>query len=178
MTPDGSGVAFQSTSSNLVAVDTNEQTNVFVASTTIAAAPTVTGVSPSTGSTAGGTPLTIDGTGFSGATAVDFGTIKIPASAFTVNADGTQITVASPAGTGTVDVTVTTPDGTSAKSSLDQFSYVASATAPTVTGISLSQGPTAGGTSLTITGTNLTAARWSRSARRPARSPATRRPRS
>ena len=64
----------------------------------------------------------------------------------------TSITATSPAGTGTVDVTVTTVGGTSATSPADQFTYVA---APTVTSISPTSGPTGGGTSVTITGTNL-----------------------
>ena len=51
-----------------------------------------------------------------------FGTAA--ASAFTVDSDG-QITATSPAGTGTVDVTVTTPYGTSATGSTDKFSYTA-----------------------------------------------------
>ena len=65
--------------------------------------------------------MTITGTGFTGATAVDFGTT--PATSFTVVSD-TSITADSPAGTGTVDVTVTTPGGTSATSPADQFTYV------------------------------------------------------
>ena len=52
--------------------------------------------------------MTITGTGFTGATAVDFGTTA--ATNLTVVSD-TQITATSPAGTGTVDVTVTTPGG-------------------------------------------------------------------
>ena len=59
-----------------------------------------------------------------------------------------------PGGTaGTVDVTVTTAGGTSATSSADQFTYVA---APTVSGMSPTVGPLAGGTLVTITGTSLT----------------------
>jgi sugar lactone lactonase YvrE/PKD repeat protein len=85
--------------------------------------PTVTGVSPTSGSTAGGTVVTITGTGFTGATAVTFGSTS--ATNFTV-VSATQIKVTSPAGTaGTVDVTVTTPSGTSAKSSTDQYKYTA-----------------------------------------------------
>src|SRR5205814_1761774 len=44
---------------------------------------------------------------------------------------------------------------TSATSSADQFTYVA---APTVTSVSPTSGPTAGGTAVTITGTNFTGA--------------------
>ncbi len=50
-------------------------------------------------------------------------------------------------GTGTVDVTVTTPSGTSATSAADQFTYVASSL-PTVSGISPTSGPSAGGTAV------------------------------
>ena len=77
----------------------------------LAAAPTVTGLSPTSGPEAGGTPVTITGAGFTGATAVDFGTNA--ATGLTVVND-TTITVDSPAGTGTVDVTVMTPGGTPA----------------------------------------------------------------
>ena len=83
--------------------------------------PMVIGVSPSSGPPAGGTTLTITGTGFTGATAVDFGATA--ASSFTVNSD-TQITATDPAGSGTVDVTVVTPGGSSSTSSANQFAYV------------------------------------------------------
>ena len=55
---------------------------------------------------------------------------------------------------GTVDVTVTTNNGTSATGSADQFTYQ-SLGVPTVTSLGASTGTTAGGTSVTITGTNL-----------------------
>ncbi|MGA2521839.1 MAG: IPT/TIG domain-containing protein, partial [Acidimicrobiales bacterium] len=71
-----------------------------------APAPTITGVSPTSGSTGGGTTVTVTGTGFTGATAVHFG--SSPATTYTVNSP-TQITATAPAATGTVDVTVTTP---------------------------------------------------------------------
>ena len=66
-------------------------------------APTVTGITPTAGPAAGGTTVTITGTNFSGATAVSFG--GTAATGFTVNS-ATSITATSPAGTGTVDVTV------------------------------------------------------------------------
>jgi uncharacterized repeat protein (TIGR01451 family) len=87
----------------------------------------VTGVSPSRGPTAGGTSVTVTGSGFTGATAVDFGTV--PAASFTVDSD-TQITATSPARpAGPVDVTVTTPAGTSAAGAADQYTYTRIATA-------------------------------------------------
>ena len=66
---------------------------------------------------------------------------------------GTTITATSPAGTGTVDVTVVTPGGTSATLPADQFTY-----GPAVTGLSPTGGSTAGGTFVTITGTGFTGA--------------------
>ena len=106
---------------------------------TFVAGPTVSGISPTSGPTSGGTTVVITGTGFTGATAVSFG--GTAATGFTVDS-ATQITASAPAGTGTVDVRVTTPSGTSATSAADQFTYVAP---PTVTGISPTSGSTAGG---------------------------------
>jgi hypothetical protein len=111
----------------------------------LAAVPTVTGVSPGSGSAAGGTSVTISGTGLTGATAVTFG--GSDASSFTVDTDA-QITATAPAGTaGTVAVAVTTADGTA--SLTDAFTYIA---VPTVTSVDPNAGPTAGGQSVTITG--------------------------
>jgi hypothetical protein len=87
--------------------------------------PTVTAVSPSSGPAAGGTSVTIAGSGFAGATGVHFGSTA--ATSFTVGSDA-QITATAPAGTGTVDVTVITPNGTSATSAADQFTYNPTAT--------------------------------------------------
>jgi len=115
-------------------------------------APTVTGISTNTGPAAGGTTVIITGSNFTGASKVLFG--SVPATSFTVNS-AMQITAVSPAGSGTVDVTVTTPGGISATSSADRFTYVP---APTVTGISTNTGPAAGGTTVTITGSNFTGA--------------------
>ena len=96
--------------------------------------------------------MTVTGTNFVGATAVTFG--ATPATGFTVNS-ATQITATAPAGTGTVDIRVTTTGGTSATSASDQYTYVP---APTVSSVSPNSGPTLGGTSVTIVGTNLTGA--------------------
>ena len=87
--------------------------------------PVVSGISPNTGLTTGGTTVTITGSNFTSALSVSFG--NIAASSFTVNSD-TSITAVSPTGTGVVDVTVTTPLGTSPTSSNDNFTY----TLPTI----------------------------------------------
>ncbi len=126
---------------------------------TYVAAPTVTAVttavSPAAGPAAGGTQVTIAGTNLLGFTAVKFGTTL--ATSF-VSKSATQIVVKSPAvalttGTLPVDVTVATVGGVSGTSAADQFTFVA---APRVTGVTLNNsGPLAGGTQVTINGTNL-----------------------
>ena len=112
--------------------------------------PAVTGINPPAGPTAGGTSVTITGANFTGATAVRFGTTN--ATTFTVSS-ATSITATAPAHTaGIVDVAVTTAGGTSPTSPTDQYAYLG---IPTVTGVSPTSGPAAGGTTVTITGTNL-----------------------
>ncbi|MFD5030766.1 IPT/TIG domain-containing protein [Streptomyces sp. NPDC058220] len=106
-------------------------------------------ISPNQGSTGGGTTVTITGTNLSGTTAVKFG--SNPATAVT-NVSPTQVTAVSPAGSGTVGVTVTTPGGTSNPIS---FFYVG---APFKSGLSDSSGATAGGNTVTISGTGLSTA--------------------
>ena len=81
----------------------------------------VTAVSPAAGPSAGGTEVTITGSNFTGATGVYFGTT--PATNVIINSNA-QITATSPAGSGTVDVRVTGPGGTSTTSPADQFTYV------------------------------------------------------
>jgi hypothetical protein len=120
-----------------------------------ASVPTVTGISPSSGTTAGGTSFTLTGTNFTSATAVTFGTV--PAASYTV-VSSTSITGTSPAqAAGTVDVTVTTLAGTSATSSNDRFTY-SNASVPALSSLGTTSGGTAGGTSVTITGSHFTGA--------------------
>ena len=85
--------------------------------------PTITNLNPTHGPQAGGTSVTITGTGFTGvtgATGVKFGANN--ATNYTVNSD-TQITATAPAGTGTVNVVVTNPTGPSADVAADNYTY-------------------------------------------------------
>jgi hypothetical protein len=84
-------------------------------------APAITGVSPSSGTIAGGTKVKITGTDFNGASEVRFG--ELPAASFAVVSE-TEITAVVPRSkkAGRVDVTVTTLAGTSTAS---RFSYTA-----------------------------------------------------
>ena len=112
--------------------------------------PTVTAVSPASGAAAGGTAITLTGTGFTTAYGVQFG--SVPARSFQVVSD-TRIDAVSPAGTGTHDITVTGVAGTSATSTADLFTY-----APNVTHVDPPGGAGGGGTSVTVTGSGFTGA--------------------
>ena len=95
-------------------------------------APTVTGISPESGSTSGGTVVTITGTNFDvyHPFTVYFGTTWATMS----GASDSQITVLSPAeAAGTVDITVVMAGGTSQTSPADRFTYM-EGTIPTNTG--------------------------------------------
>jgi hypothetical protein len=105
-------------------------------------------ISPNQGSTGGGTVVTVTGTNLTGATAVTFGSKP---GTITANTP-TSVTVTSPSGTGTVNLTVTTPGGTS---SPVPFYYVG---APFKAALSSNSGPAAGGNTITISGTGLSTA--------------------
>jgi hypothetical protein len=119
-----------------------------------AAAPVINNLIPNSGSTAGGTTVSISGTDLAGATAVTFDGLG---SAITVNTD-TQLTVLTPAHVfGIVDVAVTTPSGTT--TAVGAFHYlVPPLTAPSLSGLAPTTGPIAGGTLASITGSALTGA--------------------
>ncbi len=115
-----------------------------------APAPTVTGIGPASGSVAGGTLATIDGTGFQQGAKVTIGGAEATHSSM----GDTWIQVRIPAGTaGARDVVVTNPDGQKATLA-GGFTYQPMAPAPTITRISPDNGPI-GGMSATITGTGF-----------------------
>jgi IPT/TIG domain len=90
--------------------------------------PTVTAVSPHGGSASGGTHVTINGTNFTPAAAVRFGTV---AAAHVTVQSATQLVATAPAhSSGSVHVTVTTADGTSVTSNADTFTYTKTAPPP------------------------------------------------
>jgi large repetitive protein len=92
--------------------------------------PAVSSVSPTSGPQAGGQTVTIDGAGFLPGATVAFGTTAATAVQYVSH---TQLTATVPPGTGTVDVIVTTSNGTSATGPADQFSYNAPPPPPVVT---------------------------------------------
>jgi hypothetical protein len=93
--------------------------------------------------------VTITGSDFTGATAVEFGGVE--AASFTVNSS-TQITAIAPAGNGTITVQVFGTGGVSPSTPADLFTNISPVT---VTGLSPSQGIAAGGNSVGITGTDF-----------------------
>jgi N-acetyl-anhydromuramyl-L-alanine amidase AmpD len=121
-------------------------------------APIITKLSPPSGPESGGTIVTISGSGFTTGgeplATISFGGNR----AITANVDSdTQITALSPPGTGQVNVAVRTLFDASATSAASLFSFVKSAEAspPTVTGITPSGGPMAGGIDVDIYGIGL-----------------------
>jgi IPT/TIG domain len=88
--------------------------------TNTAPCPQVSAVSPNEGLATGGTSVTLTGSGFRAATAVNFGSNA--ATGVTISSDN-KITVISPPGNGTVTITVTSPVGASPVSTAAQFTY-------------------------------------------------------
>jgi hypothetical protein len=107
-----------------VSVTTTAGTSALVSADRFKFFPTVSGVSPSAGSTKGGTSVTLTGAGFgvgTGATTIKFGTAK----ATSVNCvSETTCTAVSPAhAAGTVDVKATVSGVASPKAPGDRFTY-------------------------------------------------------
>jgi hypothetical protein len=113
-------------------------------------APAITKIMPDTGPTAGGTAVSITGRNFVGATEVDFG--STPAT-FTVSSADKIGAVAPPGSEGGVEITVTTPDGTSATSTADRFFYVPPG--PSVLELVPNEGAVAGGKEVKILGAHF-----------------------
>ena len=110
-------------------------------------APLITSVTPAAGPIAGGNEVTIFGTDLDGATSVTFGGTEVT-SIDSNTATRITVTVASHA-LGLVDVVVTTAGGSDTEANAYDF------LSPTITSIVPDSGPSVGGTSVTITGTDL-----------------------
>ena len=127
--------------------------------TVVTPVPAVTSVSPDSGPKAGGTTVTITGTGFTGVTKVAFGAAV--AASYVVDSD-TEITAVSPAeraGVKNVFVTTRARRKKSAAVSGDRFTFFTPGpVVPAVTSVSPVSGPEAGGTTVTVTGTGFTGA--------------------
>jgi hypothetical protein len=109
-------------------------------------------ISPSSGTTNGGTAVTLFGSGFvSGATVTFGGT----AATNVATTSSTSMTATTPAhAAGAVDIVVTNPDGQSARR-VSGYTY-ATPVGPTLTSITPTLGPDSGGTRVAIVGTGFT----------------------
>jgi len=114
-----------------------------------AAAPTISGVQPTSGSTGGGTVVTITGTNFQAGATVKFGSIA--ASSVSVDSATSIVATAPAQAAGPASITVTNPDGQSATA--NGFTYVVPL--PVVTTITPASGPSNGGTAVQINGANF-----------------------
>ena len=119
--------------------------------TFIAPTPTITALTPTSGTTSGGTTVKITGTGFIGATAVHFGATT--ATSFTVTSPTIVHAKTKAHVAGAVKVQVTTAGGTATSGTSHEFTFIAST--PTITALTPTSGTTSGGTTVKITGTNL-----------------------
>jgi phospholipase C len=114
--------------------------------------PTVTSVTPNAGLESGGATVTIDGTNLARVSSVHFGSAAATDVAVSSNS---SLTAISPANAQSVDVTVTSPGGSSSANPGDLFLYVPKGPRPVITSVSPSSGPAAGGENVTITGTGF-----------------------
>jgi uncharacterized repeat protein (TIGR01451 family) len=112
--------------------------------------PTALSLTPTTGTSSGGTSVTITGTNFALPATVTFG--GVPAASVTVNGATEIIAVTPPHVPGNVPVVVGTPAGSA--SVPGGFTFV-DLGGPTATSMTPTTGPTLGGTVVTITGTNF-----------------------
>ncbi|MGD0880213.1 MAG: IPT/TIG domain-containing protein [Acidimicrobiales bacterium] len=114
--------------------------------------PSIQSVRPRAGTTLGGNRVTIAGSGFIGATAVSFGSVA--ATSFTVQSDQEILAISPAEPAGDVNVSVTTPNGTTPVDPADVYGF--SLDVPIVTSVAPDFGPTSGGTVVTITGKRFT----------------------
>jgi IPT/TIG domain len=113
--------------------------------------PTMSSIAPNRGPASGGSEVTIKGTNLGGASGVKFGNAG-HATSFTVKSETEIVAVSPPTrGENVAEVQISTPGGvTPENAEVDSFFYE-----PTVSKIEPSSGPAAGGTSVTITGTDF-----------------------
>jgi hypothetical protein len=116
----------------------------------VAIGPTVLGISPASGPTSGGTPVTVSGANFAAGATVTIG--GVAATNVSVLSSTTIQATTAARSAGAADVTVTV-DGRSSTLAA-AFNYVA-LPPPTLVSISPTSGSTAGGTTVTVTGTNF-----------------------
>jgi len=142
---------------NVVVTNGDAQFATLAAAFSYVAPPSLTSVTPTSGPTAGGTSVTLAGSGFVPGPGGSVVTIGGAAATVTSSTASTLVATTSAHAAGPQPVIVTNPDGQSATLAAS-FTFVDPPpvpTDPTITGVSPASGPTAGGTSVTLTGTNF-----------------------
>jgi large repetitive protein len=142
-TPSGNGIV-------TITVVRGTDTSPTVAAAQFSYVPSITSLSPATGTQAGKTLVTISGVGLTGATSVKFngvaGTIQT-----TPPPTDTQLVAATAEGSGSGAVIVVATAGSTPSNPNATFSYYA----PTIATIYPTTGPKAGGTAVFLTGSQL-----------------------
>ena len=142
---------------DVVVTNGDAQSATLAAAFTYVAPPSLSSVTPASGPTAGGTSVTLAGGNFVPGPGGSTLTIGGASATVTSSSASTLVATTSAHPAGPQPVTVTNPDGQSATLAAG-FTFVAPGpgpSAPTLTSVSPSSGPTAGGTLVTLTGTNF-----------------------
>ena len=114
--------------------------------------PTISGITPNSGFTGGGTSVTFTGTNFYGVSAVNFGSVS--STSFQVLSLTRLVAISPPNSSGTQPTEVVTLSGFSLANSSDDFTYnVSSSTQQTNTSLSVVPNPAAVGESVALTAT-------------------------
>ena len=134
---------------NVVVTNVDTQAATLTSAYTYNALPTITSVSPTNGKLTAGTTLTITGTGF-----MTGATITVGGTACTVPTvvSSTSMTCVAPTSTAGLKALVVTNPDTQTGTLSNSYTYNA---VPTITSVSPANGPTSGGTTITITGTGF-----------------------
>ena len=137
-------------SDEVVVTDANGTSTGGPSYTYVTPPPTVTSITPSSGTAEGGTSVTITGSGFLLGATVTIGSEA--SEVFVLSATEITATTAATA-PGSDEVVVTDANGTSTGG--PSYTYVAPPPPPSVTSISPTSGTTEGGTAVTITGSGF-----------------------
>jgi len=126
----------------------------FVGQVSAVSVPQITGLSPSGGPIAGGTVVTITGSGFTGTTDVRFG--EKSGTGLTFFNDSRLTIIAPPNPQGTVPLSIINPAGIGRSMDPSTMYEYDELPPPRLSGISPSSGPSAGFTLVTLTGSGFT----------------------
>ena len=132
----------------------NAMNGTFVVKPAANPAPVINSLSPTSGPTTGGTTVSVVGGNFQSGATVRFGGVAATGVNVTSSSNLTAVSPAHVAGP--VDVVVTNTDGQIATLT-GAFTYTALVSGPTITSVTPSEGPTSGGTALTINGNGFLA---------------------